>query len=180
MRLKLLTALLLGSMLLAYTTYNPQALIMGDGVTREQVLEIYRKISLNSGSQKNPMLIVSYDKGINAYFDGTKIVVFTGLMEAVRNEDELAMVIAHELAHAMQHHVWQGGFPDIGLDSREVEANADRMGAFLMMRAGFDICKGRKVFEVFRDKMGEDPTAPSHPIPSYRIHLLKMAWCRGE
>lgn len=180
MRKSLLASLLLSSVLLAYTTYNPLFLVTESGVTREQVAEIYNKLSIKSGSQKNPILIISYDNGINAYFDGTKLVIFTGLMKAVRNEDEMAAVIAHELSHALQHHVYEGKFPEIGLDNREVEANADRMAGFLMLRAGYDICKGRKVFELFRDKLGEDPTAASHPIPSYRLNLLKMPWCQGE
>ena len=45
------------------------------------------------------------DEQINAFcLPGGKIGVFTGLLEAVRNDDQLAAVIAHEVAHALAHH----------------------------------------------------------------------------
>lgn len=35
---------------------------------------------------------------------GGKIVVYTGLFRAVSDEDELAGVLAHEVAHILKHH----------------------------------------------------------------------------
>jgi hypothetical protein len=42
---------------------------------------------------------------INAYADGQKIVVARGLMKFVENNNELALVIAHELAHNTMGHI---------------------------------------------------------------------------
>ena len=48
------------------------------------------------------------DKDINAFsLPGGLIYVNTGLLEAVESDDELAGVLAHEIAHASHHHMSQ-------------------------------------------------------------------------
>lgn len=45
------------------------------------------------------------DEIINAFcLPGGKVFVYTGLMELVQNDDELAVVIGHEVAHAILRH----------------------------------------------------------------------------
>lgn len=51
-----------------------------------------------------PVLIAESNE-INAYTDGIRIVVFRGLLRFVRDDDELAMIIAHELAHIVLSHI---------------------------------------------------------------------------
>ena len=42
---------------------------------------------------------------INAFcLPGGKIGVFTGLLRVVKNDDQLAAVLAHEVSHAVAHH----------------------------------------------------------------------------
>jgi predicted Zn-dependent protease len=41
---------------------------------------------------------------INAYADGENVVITTGLMRFIDNDDELAVVMAHELAHNLMDH----------------------------------------------------------------------------
>ena len=47
----------------------------------------------------------SSDDTVNAYADGARIVVLKGLVNFVRSDDELALIIAHELAHNIESHV---------------------------------------------------------------------------
>ena len=45
------------------------------------------------------------DKAMNAYcLPGGKVVVYTGILTAARNDDQLATVISHEIAHALARH----------------------------------------------------------------------------
>jgi predicted Zn-dependent protease len=44
------------------------------------------------------------DYGINAFADGEEISVTTGMLRFVNNDDELALVIGHELAHNVLGH----------------------------------------------------------------------------
>lgn len=87
--------------------------------------------------------------GLNAKADGRYVQVSGGLVEFVRTEDELALVIAHELAHNILGHrarldaagVSRGLFAGFGKNRgriRETELEADRLALYLMARAGFD------------------------------------------
>ncbi|HEY0599443.1 M48 family metallopeptidase [Brevundimonas sp.] len=81
--------------------------------------------------------------------DGRHVFISDGMANLAQNDDELAFVLAHELAHAVLEHRSQ---PDVtglrgGLNwaismrrglSLSSEADADRMGLFLVARAGFD------------------------------------------
>jgi metalloendopeptidase OMA1, mitochondrial len=87
------------------------------------------------------------DKQINAFcLPGGKIGVFTGLLEVVRTDDQLAAVIAHEGAHALAHHTSEriarerevgSGLLSLAFDRRQ-ESEADHIGVFLMTFAGYD------------------------------------------
>jgi len=90
---------------------------------------------------------VIVSRQINAFcLPGGKIGVFTGLLRVVRNDDQLAAVIAHEVAHAVAHHASERiaraqsvgrGFSELSFD-REQELEADHIGVFLMTFAGYD------------------------------------------
>lgn len=81
--------------------------------------------------------------------DGRHVFISDGMASLAANDDELAFVLAHELGHAVLEHRTQ---PDVtglrgGLNwaismrrglSLSSEADADRMGLFLVARAGFD------------------------------------------
>jgi len=45
------------------------------------------------------------DIGVNAYADGQKIVVGSGMMHFAKTDEELALVISHEYAHNIMGHV---------------------------------------------------------------------------
>ena len=84
---------------------------------------------------------------INAFcLPGGKIGVFTGLLRVVQSDDQLAAVIAHEVAHALAHHASEriareremgSGLLSLAFDRRQ-ESEADHIGLFLMTFAGYD------------------------------------------
>jgi len=84
---------------------------------------------------------------INAFcLPGGKICVFTGLLDVVRNDDQLAAVLSHEISHALAHHVSERiarertvghGLLSLSYD-RQQESEADHIGIFLMTFAGYD------------------------------------------
>lgn len=85
---------------------------------------------------------------------GGKVVVYSGMMDEMRNEAELAFIVAHEVGHAVARHFgertswqflesWGGLFPseDDASDAafgRDFEFEADRIGMTLMAKAGYD------------------------------------------
>jgi predicted Zn-dependent protease len=49
--------------------------------------------------------VIQDDKTINAFaLPGGKVAVFTGILKVTKNEDGLATVMGHEVAHALQRH----------------------------------------------------------------------------
>ena len=81
--------------------------VIEDPLVTEYVNEIGRRISAqsNDGSHSFEFFVVEDDR-INAFaLPGGYIGVHSGLIEATRNEDELAGVLAHEVAHVTQRHI---------------------------------------------------------------------------
>lgn len=119
------------------------------------------------------------DRGVvNAYAVGAgKVMVYRGLIEQLAlSEDELAFVVAHEMAHNLRLHMrenlsnlvpfelaatglsqtispWGSAMVmDYGVMktlSRAQETEADRLGLELMARAGFDPDAAQRVFQKF-------------------------------
>lgn len=50
-------------------------------------------------------VLVNHDNSANAFTDGKRIVVNTGILKIARTDEELALVIGHELAHITKGHI---------------------------------------------------------------------------
>ena len=81
--------------------------VIEDPLVTEYINEIGRRISAqsNDGTHSFEFFVIE-DERINAFaLPGGYIGVHSGLIEATRNEDELAGVLAHEVAHVTQRHI---------------------------------------------------------------------------
>ncbi|MEJ2299172.1 MAG: M48 family metalloprotease [Woeseiaceae bacterium] len=87
----------------------------------------------NEGEHSFTFFAVNDDR-INAFaLPGGFIGIHTGLLEATRNEDELAGVLAHEVAHVTQRHIARA----IHANSRQsLLTTAMMLGAIIMAAAG--------------------------------------------
>ncbi len=88
------------------------------------------------------------DDGEGAYSDGKNILIKYGTASELTDE-ELAAVLAHELAHLVLHHrrrlssenVSKGLFGEFGRDrrlNRQIEIEADQLSVHLLHNAGYD------------------------------------------
>ena len=74
---------------------------------------------------------------------GGNVYVTTAMLSYLRNRDELAGVICHEVNHDIHHDMYnvyqagRGGVQPIGYE-RAAETNADRAGAYTCAKAGFN------------------------------------------
>lgn len=84
-----------------------QGAVIDDPEITEYINDIGRLLSAqaNEGEQNFTFFVVD-DPRINAFaLPGGFIGVHSGLLQATRNEDELAGVLAHEIAHVTQRHI---------------------------------------------------------------------------
>ena len=90
-------------------------------------------------------------KAVNAYAVGSSVIMTTGLLDFLRNEDELAVVLGHEMSHNILRHpeiLDEQGVPkkgilrSIGKNASRVwktEEEADRLGIRLVWHSGYDV-----------------------------------------
>ena len=109
--------------------------VVEDALATEYINEIGSRIvaQTNEGDHDFTFFMID-DERINAFaLPGGYIGVHTGLLEATRSEDELAGVIAHEVAHVTQRHIARA----IHANSRQsLLSTAMMLGAIIMAAAG--------------------------------------------
>ncbi len=107
----------LESSLTQYKSYMSSATISGEKTQSEQVTRVGKKIAAATEAYLKANGLESEVKNfqwefnlvkndeINAFcMPGGKIVVYEGLMKLVSSDDELAVVLGHEVAHAVAKH----------------------------------------------------------------------------
>jgi predicted Zn-dependent protease len=136
---------------------------------------------------------------VNAFVvPGGKVVVYTGLLDIVSSEDELAAVLAHEVAHILARHAaeritqgsvvelirmiayWGFGIPLFSgplqalfflPNSRQAETEADTIGVQLAARACYDPLAAATVFQ----KLGEVEKKMGMSVPEFlRTHPVSQ------
>lgn len=120
-----------------------------------------------------PVWIVP-DDAVNAFADGNNVGINTGLLRLLRSDEELSVVVAHEIAHNAMGHIRSktanyvlGSILDVvaaaygvntqnafgnaaaGAYSKDFEAEADYVGLYFMARAGFPIAQAPDVWREF-------------------------------
>jgi len=80
----------------------------------------------------------------NAWSDGRHVVVTTAMMRLARSDDELAFVIAHEMAHNILGHsdVWLPGIFGVKFGGKRQELAADALAVRLMTDGGYNAAGG--------------------------------------
>lgn len=109
--------------------------VVEDPLVHEYINEIGNRIAAqtNDGDHEFTFFVID-DSRINAFaLPGGYIGVHTGLIEATRSEDELAGVLAHEIAHVTQRHIARA----IHANSRQsILSTALMLGAMIAGVAG--------------------------------------------
>lgn len=119
--------------------------------------QVYQKLLAANHLEALPLILVS-DSEINAETDGLDIYVYSGLLRNIKNQDEIALVLGHEMAHNTLHN--SGSSPP-----RELAA--DKLGAQYAASAGYNVCKGAQLFKKFN-------SAPSRTHPGSKERIQKL------
>ena len=190
--------------------------ILRDGSVEGYVNAVVRRLAAAAPGARYPYQAkVVNSADINAFaLPGGFVYVNRGLIDAVRNEGELAGVLAHEMAHVAERHgteqmtkaygvqagagilasILAGRDRRLGLGeqivgglglnalmfkfSRDAENEADRVGAQMMARAGYDPMAMASFFDVLQSQRRGNPNAvaqffSTHPAPANRSATIR-------
>jgi len=106
-------------------------------VSFSELDEIYLDIVNKNGYIFYPELILNTNGVMNAAGVGPYIIIFSGVIPFLRNKDEAAVLLGHELAHSKLGHL---------ASTPHNEYEADRYGAAYAKKAGYNPCEGVKMF----------------------------------
>lgn len=108
-----------------------------------------------------PVLLNYRDHSINAFADGEKIVVSKGILRFADSDDEVAMVVAHELAHSALDHVGKmksnatmGSIGGLVIDSLLSNAGVGTGGQFSQLGGQLAVAQYSVGFEQEADYVG--------------------------
>lgn len=98
----------LGAQVYDQTIAEEQQRVVTSGAQYEMVQRVARRIAQVAAEDKPEFewefTLVERDEANAFCLPGGKIVVYTGLLDVARTDDELATVIGHEVAHAVAEH----------------------------------------------------------------------------
>ena len=117
---------------------------------------------------------------VNAYADGKSVFATYGAMNLFARDEDLAVVLGHELAHNILGHVRQNASGKaMGATSPEQEAEADAVGLYFTARAGFSI---KDAPGVWRRLAAQNPThiSAGGDHPSTAARFLNLEAVRDE
>ena len=152
---------------------------------------------------KYSVLLVTHDS-VNAFADGNRVGITTGLMRFIQSDEELSLVVSHEIAHNALNHVTKqtgnvllgsildiliasttgvgtrGTFGQIGglVYSKEFEKEADYAGTYIAARAGFDITNAANIWRRMAAEYPgsiEDTFLASNPSSPERFLAIDQA-----
>lgn len=143
------------------------------GIEIDKVLNVSNTIMMSNKIAKRVPIFVEKGKDeINAYSDlnNKSVTVYSGLFNYIDNDDELAYILAHEIAHSVEAY---GGFfkyMSMTSNSKKYEEKADLTALDYMVKAGYNpiaaITMGNKIFT---EPMWDWDISSTHPKGSKRL-----------
>ena len=154
----------------------------------DQIERVARRL-LESVPQPPPVqfILAAEEASINAGATYGKVMVSSGMMEFLRSDDELALILGHELVHITKGHVSRGAtnnallsigsslastvFPGAGLAAgmvgqlflnhfnQDQELEADRVGLRYAVAAGYDPQAGEAIMRRMAEEVPHSATA---------------------
>lgn len=115
---------------------------------------------------------------INARAGKAVIAMDWGLVHYTENEEELAILIGHELAHVISYNadasIWNRALDATPMGLFRREGAADRLGLYLAARAGYDVSGAATFWRRFgRDNLRARWTQWGHPSANARADALE-------
>jgi len=122
---------------------------------------------------------------VNAFDTGGHVVMTTAMLDFVTSDDELAVVLGHELSHGILGHppmrTEEGVLAGFGIGAATLwnrEADADRLGLRLMAAAGYDLKAAIPFWHRYLTKYDGPQLFRSHPSLQAREKIVREEMAR--
>lgn len=113
---------------------------------------------------------VFFNEKANGHTDGKQIIITSELMKTVPDDVNLALIIAHEMAHAIKGHHRK---------EKNLELTADSMALIMLARAGYDIDRAINYWrDAIHPHADYQTTSKTHPSISERYENFRKEQAR--
>lgn len=159
----------------------------------QRALGIFNRVhSVSHLRNEKWTLVLLPDREFNAFVTGgTVLFVNKGLMDNLSFDDEIAAVMAHEIAHVSSNHVFErkgstiasmlGGSKSAKTSAVQAgystndEAEADKVGILYVALAGFDPFSASRIWKKIYNQQGNyGQMYQTHPISSTRMKTAEI------
>lgn len=144
-----------------------------NGRYEQKVLDVSSKLINANKLDKRVAVYVKREQKIinaNAHYMDKSVYIYTGILPYFDNDDELASVIGHEIAHCLDYYDGPLKLISMQLNSKEYESKADLVGIDMMVKAGYNpiaaICAMNKISG---ESVWDSWFLTSHPKGSFRL-----------
>lgn len=110
--------------------------------------------------------ILVFSEQINGHTDGQEVFITSELMRSLPADSDLALIVAHEMAHAIAGHMQKP-------PSKALELEADRMALIMLARAGFDYAKAVENWAASPQPDDGERPSTTHPGRAERLAHFK-------
>src|SRR5574344_680455 len=143
------------------------------GKREQKVIEVGTKILTANKIDKRVAFNTNRSlKTINAcaYLSDKKVVVYYGILPYIESDDELAYILSHEIAHALDAYGGPLKWINMEVNSKSYETKADLIGIDLMAKAGYNpVAAITMANKTFPESYCDFWIFTSHPKTSVRL-----------
>lgn len=152
------------------------------GTQEEKILKIGSKILDANNISKRVSFRYDTNKEVNAYsaMNNKVVTVNRGIMNYIDNDDEMAFILAHEIAHAMDAYGGVVKWTAMTFNGKHYESKADLVGIDYMVKAGYNpvaaIIAANKIFDENQYNFGfwnAHPKGSERMMAMYQYIYLK-------
>lgn len=144
-----------------------------NGKEVQKITEVGSKIiNANKLDKRIPIMLERDLKNVNAFsiMNPKLVVVSSGLLPYIDNDDELAFIMGHEMAHALDAYQGVPRWIAMKFNSKAYEYKADLIGIDLMEKAGYNpIAAITEMNKWMPESMFDGGIFTTHPKTSKRL-----------
>ena len=158
--------------LIVETNINMDNFWQKNGKDVEKVTTVARKLIHDNGLKRAPITVDKNWRFINATTNlyTKSIFVSTGLLPYIDNDDELAFVLGHELAHAQESYGGAVKLISMSFNAKKYEYKSDLKAIDYMVKSGYNPVAGIIVGDkIFDEPLWDWGFAYTHPKGSKRL-----------